>query len=203
MLMRKQLFCSMVILAVVFFALPVYAQRGGGGTEIKIKKIDLKDQVTPQFKDSLRGSQGAKERWFRVDVEFDSKSKKEWIGELEVRWLVAIQTDTGKVAGLTQAITYLDVEDGRGHNLCAYVSPKFFRRYFRSKRIESGKISVYVEFYVDGVRVAREEKRSNSMPNNWYNSLDKMQSFPNALLPKSKTPFAAMDFDYYEFEKTN
>ena len=107
MSMRKQLFRSMVILAVVFFALPVYAQKGGGGAEIKIKKIDLKDQVTPQFKDSLRGSQGAKERWFRVDVEFDSKSKKEWIGELEVRWLVAIQIDTGKVAGLTQAITYL------------------------------------------------------------------------------------------------
>ena len=202
MSMRTFLPRAVLVLAMFISVLPLYAQKGGG-TEIKIKKIDFKDQVTPQFKDSLHGSQGAKERWFRVDVEFDSKSKREWIGELEVRWLVAIETDTGKIAGLTQSITYLDVEDGRSHNICAFVSPKFFRRYLRSKRIESGRISTYVEFYVDGVRVAREEKHSNKMPNNWYNSLDKMQAFPNTLLPKSKTPFAPMDFDYYEFEKTN
>ena len=202
MSMRTFLPRAVLVLAMFISVLPLYAQKDGG-TEIKIKKIDFKDQVTPQFKDSLHGSQGAKERWFRVDVEFDSKSKREWIGELEVRWLVAIETDTGKIAGLTQSITYLDVEDGRSHNICAFVSPKFFRRYLRSKRIESGRISTYVEFYVDGVRVAREEKHSNKMPNNWYNSLDKMQAFPNTLLPKSKTPFAPMDFDYYEFEKTN
>ena len=97
----------------------------------------------------------------------------------------------------------LDVEDGRSHLICAYVSPKFFKRYLRSKRVETTRISVYVEFYVDGIRVAREERHSSKMPNNWYNNQDKMQSFPNSLLPKSKTPFAAMDFDYYEFEKTN
>ena len=202
MSMRTFLSRAVLVLTMLFSVVPLYAQKGGGA-EIKIKKIDLKDQVTPQFKDSLHGSQGAKERWFRADVEFDSKSKREWIGELEVRWLVAIETDTGKVAGLTQSITYLDVEDGRGHNVCAYVSPKFFKCYLRSKRVETTRISVYVEFYVDGVRVAREERRSNKMPNNWYNSLDKMQAFPNTLLPRSKTPFAAMDFDYFEFEKTN
>ena len=203
MSMRTFLSRAILVLAMLFSVLPLYAQKGGSA-EIKIKKIDFKDQVTPQFKDSLHGSQGAKERWFRVDVEFDSKSKRGWIGELEVRWLVAIQADNvTKVAGLTQSITYLDVEDDRSHKVCAYVSPKFFRRYFKSKRIENNKISVYVEFYVDGVRVAREQKAATSMPSDWYNKLDKFQSFPNTLLPKSKTPFAALDFDYFEFEKTN
>ncbi len=202
MSMRTFLSRAVLVLAMLFSVASLYAQKGAGA-EIKIKKIDLKDQVTPQFKDSLHGSQGAKERWFRADVEFDSKSKREWIGELEVRWLVAIETDAGKVAGLTQSITYLDVEDGRSHMICAYVSPKFFKRYLRSKRVETTRISVYVEFYVDGIRVAREERHSGKMPNNWFNSLDKMQAFPNTLLPKSKTPFAPMDFDYFEFEKNN
>ena len=67
MSMRTLLPRTVFVLAMLFTVLPIYAQKGGSA-EIKIKKIDFKDQVTPQFKDSMHGSQGAKERWFRIDA---------------------------------------------------------------------------------------------------------------------------------------
>lgn len=186
----------MLTILLLVFAGAAFAQK----LEVKITKIDVKDQKTPSFAESIRGGSGAGNRWARVEIEFETRGR-EWVNELEVRWLVAINADNiQKPAAMPLTVTYTDVKEGR-HCVCAFISPKFFERYMRSRRIDPTKMSVYAEIRAGGQALARDERRSSRMPDKWYGMLDKMQGFPEALLPKYKTPFAAMDFDYYEVEK--
>lgn len=185
----------------LFITMPVMAQKSR--SDAKIANIKIKDVVTPTYRESQEGSKGARNRWCKLEVEYDTKGRNEWINELEVRWTVMIEADNlRQYAGLMQTVTYTDVADGK-HFACVYIKPKFFERYMRSKRIEPNKISTYVEIWVDGQRVAREEKRSNRAPKEWFTKTDQMKTFANELLPKSKTPFAPLDYDYYEHEKVN
>ena len=191
--------CLVLVMAVMaVVGTQLFAQ---GNIEGRIYKIDLRDQKTPVFDASQRGSQGSGGRWCRIDVEFETKGRQ-WLNEVEVRWLVAVNADElPKAASMPLNVTYTDVKEGR-RNVCAYISPKFFERYMRSQRIEAAKISVYVELFVNGKRIARNERRGNSrMPDNWFTMNDKMQAFPTTLLPRYKTPFAFFDYDYYEVEK--
>ena len=187
----------MVMVVMAAMGTQLFAQNIEG----RISRIDLREQRTPVFDASLKGSQGSGGRWCRIDVEFETKGRQ-WINEAEVRWLVAVNADgLPKTASMPLNVTYTDVKEGRC-NVCAYIPPKFFERYMRSQRMDASKVSVYVELYVSGKRIARNERRGNSrMPDNWFSMTDKMQPFPNTLLPKNKTPFAAFDYDYYEVEK--
>ena len=190
-----------LILGVMLMAcawMPLFAQ---GKVDGKISKIDLRDQKTPVFSESQQGSKGGGNRWCRIDVEFETKGRS-WISEVEARWIVMVNTDAlSKPASMSLNVTYTDVKEGK-RNICAYISPKFFERYMRGGRIDSSRINVYVEIYANGQRIARNEYKGNrKVADNWYKMTDSMQSVSNALMPKYKTPFAFLDYDYYECEK--
>jgi hypothetical protein len=190
-----------LILGVLLMAcasMPLFAQ---GKIDGKINKIDVRDQKTPLFSEGQQGSKGSNGRWCRIDVEFETKGRS-WLKEAEVRWIVMVNTDSlSKPASMSLNVTYVDVKEGKC-NVCAYIPPKFFDRYMRGGRVDSSRINVYVELYASGQRIARNEYRgSRKTADNWYKMTDSTQSFPNSLLPKSKTPFAFLDYDYYEYEK--
>ena len=189
---------SIVMLLMALNGASLFAQ---GKVAASVNRIEAREQKTPVFSEAQRGGQGGGGRWCRIDVEIETKGRQ-WFNELEVRWLVAVNADNlQKTASLPLNVTYTDVKEGKVY-ACTYISPKFFERYMKSKRADISRISVFVEVYANGQRIARRERRfNNKMPDNWYNMTDKMQAFPTALLPKYKTPFAFLDYDYYEVEK--
>lgn len=195
---RQWMFGALAFIIVLFSAFPVSAQKQS--SSLKIRSIKLRDVVTPVFKDSQEGSRGARNRWCRFDVEYDIKGKDIWLSEVEVRWVVMVEADgSRKPIGMTQTILYSNVNDGK-HFVCAYIRPKFFERYMKSKRIEPNRISVYVEIWVEGQRIDRFDLKSSRIGDRWYTKTDAMRMLTDELLPKSKTPFAALDYDFYDNE---
>ena len=177
--------------------MPLFAQ---GKIDGRVNKIEFREQKSPIFSEGQHGSRGGGARWCRIDVEFETKGRS-WLNEVEAKWIVFVNTDTSKPATMTLNVTYTDVEEGK-RNICAYIPPKFFERYIKSGRPDASRINVYVELSANGQRFARNERRGNKkLPDDWYKATGSAQSFPNALLPKYKTPFFFLDYDYYENEK--
>lgn len=193
---QVRLLRTILCVAALFAASSLFAQKA----EIKIANIKIEEQRTPAFRENMHGSAGAKNYWCRIDLEFDVlAAKNDWINEMEVRWYVAVLTDTAKPSFLAQTVSFADVKKEKKHYVCAYIKPKFFERYLQRKRVDISKVSAYVEIYVDGQCVAREVK-TNKLPNQWWKMTDKMTAFPNELLPKSRTPFCDIDYDFFEHE---
>lgn len=193
------------LLAMLCLAMAPLAMAQRSRVDTKITSLKFESERTPSFKDSNRGSQGSRETWCRIDLAFDTKGARNgWLDEVEVFWMILAESDvSSKPLVMTQSVFYTDVEDGK-HAACIYLKPKFFKRYIGSSRIDSRKLSVYVEIRVDGQRVAREEIKSNRIPNGWYNKAEAAgRIIQSELLPKSKTPFAPLDYDYYEHEKVS
>lgn len=195
----------MRLLAVICLVAAPLAMAQRSRVDVKITSLKFESERTPSFKDSSRGNQGARDMWCRIDLTFDTKGARNgWLDEVEVFWMVLAESDvSSKPLVMTQSVFYTDVQDGK-HAACVYLKPKFFRRYIGSSRIDSRKLSVYAEIRIDGQRVAREEVKSNRVPDGWYNKAEAAgRILQSELLPKSRTPFAALDYDYYEHEKVS
>ncbi len=193
------------LLAMICLAAAPLAMAQRSRVDVKVTSLKFETERTPSFKDSSRGSQGARDMWCRVDLAYDTKGARNgWLDEVEVFWMVLAESDvSSKPLVMTQSVFYTDVEDGK-HIACIYLKPRFFKRYIGSSRIDSRKLSVYVEIRVDGQRVAREEIKTNRVPDGWYNKAEAAgRILQNELLPKSKTPFAPLDYDFYEHEKVS
>lgn len=172
-----------------------------GRPEANISKMKCYSERTPSFPASAQGNRGAKDDWCRIDLDFDTKtaSGEGWIDEIEIKWAVLADTPSGETARLMSLSTfYTDVEDGK-HSACVYIKPKFFKRYMKTNRLSTNRLSLYAEIVVNGQVLSRfESKSSNRVPDGWFR---RNPNLVNELLPKRLTPFAALDYDYYEHEK--
>ena len=187
------------LVCLLFWAGTAFAQKG---SVVKIEDFKIHDVKTPDYGGTAdKGGKGARNKWCRIEVKFSTS--EEWLDEVELRWLVLVSADNSKrPLGLFRNVTYEYVSSGN-HYASVYIRPRFFERFFRSGRTDTSKVSVYVEAYVKGQRVASGDKRASSgkIPNGWQKMTDQMRKIENALLPKSLTPFAPLDCDYYEDEK--
>ena len=186
-----------VLVCLLCWAGPAFAQKRA---PIKIDDFKIHDLKTPDYGGATdKGGKGAKSKWCRVEVKF--ATSEEWLDEVELRWLVLVSADTVKrPLGLFRNVTYEYVKSGN-HYASVYIRPRFFERYMKSGKVDTSKVSVYVEAYVKGQKVASLDKRANGIPTGWQKMTDQMKKVENALLPKSLTPFAPVDCDYYEDEK--
>ena len=175
---------------------PLFAQQS---MEARIDKIRLTAEKTPYFSSSSHSSQNF---WLAVNVDFSTKAANEWINEMDVRFVLLMELENGRFVYMDKTIPYVDVQNGRQHHVVAYVKPAFFERYMRSSRPDAGKISVHVEISAGGRRLAADDKYANpKIPKNWFGNLNKLRDMSGELRAKSTTPFAPLDYDYYEEEK--
>ena len=188
-----------ILIAFLFVAVglsPLFAQQS---IDARIDKIRLTSEKTPYFSSSGHSSQG---NWLAINVDFSTKVAGEWLNDLDVRFVVLMELENGRFVYMDKAITYVDVQNGRQHHVVAYVKPAFFERYMKSSRPDANRISVHVELIVGGRRVASEDRNANvKIPKDWYRNLSKLRDMSGELRAKSTTPFAPLDFDYYEEEK--
>ena len=166
--------------------------------EIEIKKLDITTEKTPSAEGSKKGSKGSGTRWLCVKAQLDMAGR-EWLDMMDAHWSVVVDADSGKKPFLLELDTsFINVKKGNKNRITAYVDPVFFERYMDSERVNTNKVTVRLEIKVDGKVVARKTEGKKgaliSQPN-------KCMTAASSLLPKSKTPFAQVDFDYYLKEK--
>ncbi len=192
----------MLILSVLL-ALPCHAQKKSKA-EIKISKIGCEAVKTPRFKDS---TESEKDFWGRFYVKFDLVNpggKDDWLDSVDITWkIVCTDKTTNRPKLYSLTVTYEDIEKGTGHNACIFLKPKFLRRFTNSKRFSPGDFSIYVEFQIDGQKLASEieTKPAHKALKNWQKEEADRGRSERYLIPKSKSPFASLDYDYWENEK--
>ena len=204
--MRNYRVClaSMLIFSMLL-ALPCHAQKKTKA-EIKISKIGCEAVKTPRFKDS---TESEKDYWGRFYVKFDllnSGAKEDWLDSVDITWkIVCTDKITNRPKLYSMTVTYEDIEKGTGHNACIFLKPKFLRRFTNSKRFSPGDFSIYVEFQIDGQKIASESetKPAHKALKNWQKEEADRGRSERYLIPKSKSPFASLDYDYWENEKAN
>jgi len=166
-------------------------------------KLKLETMRAPEFKDSKQGIAGCA-HWGVVSLDFElDNDKDEWVDELEVYCLILAQQKGGTAVALEQSFRYMDVCGGDKNHVLLFITPTFFRRYLdNSKRPDTSKLSAYVELRVGGSPIHKSPifNTAAGLPKDWYQQAGRIKRIANALLPKSRTPFASVDFDYYLYE---
>ncbi|MDD3694854.1 MAG: hypothetical protein PHG44_02670 [Lentisphaeria bacterium] len=165
-------------------------------------KLKLESRRAPEFKDSKRGV-GGLGYWGVINLEFELDNRKdEWLDELEVYCLVLAMPRGGGGVKLEETFRYMDLRGGEKNNLVLFITPNFFRRHMDSNRPDMSKLSVYVELRVNGSPLHRNPivNTATGIPRDWFQKVGNAMKVSNALLLKSKTPFADLDYDYYLYE---
>lgn len=187
--------CWLVLLVLLVVSDAAFAQK----VVATVKDVKIGTVKTPDFKDSREPN---KNYWCRFVANFDIAGAK-WLNEIEVRWTVAVGNSDGKLMVMRETVSFEDVEEGRNHRVCAFLKPSFPRKYQNRSQFDANSMAVCVEILYGGKRIGFGEKRNLKLPDNWVDKSQNGPSVKGQLLPKSKTPFAPMDYDFYEHEKIN
>jgi hypothetical protein len=194
--LKRMLACWIALLFVMLAAQTAQAQKMAAA----IKDVKIGTVKTPDYKDSKEPN---KNYWCRVLVNFSTSGAK-WINELDVKWTIATFNADGKLVVMRETVTYEDIEESRIHRACVYIKPTFPRKYQNRSQFDTSSIAVFVELVYGGKRIAAYENgKVGKLPDKWYEKVQNGPTLKGQLLPKSKTPFAPMDYDFFEHEKVN
>lgn len=191
------------VMSVFVFATVLRAQEGPRG-KVTIREIRYHTVATPKFRDTTNDTANSMYEWLQILVEYETEggeagaSGKDWLDDLQFDWAVMIRSQTGKPLLLKARVNYADVEAGR-HYAVVYVRPGIIRRYTGQRRPEKNDFAAYVEIRANGRPGARQEYSRVRTPKGWWQAREPdVRIVDNELLPRDKTPFAAMDYDFYE-----
>ena len=171
--------------AVLLVAFLVVATTGFARDEYSITKITPSLVSSPELGGSKRKS-GNDSQWLAVDVDFKATESAD---ELTLNYYMFISGTC--VVGES---TYVNVEKSRELHSAMYVSPHTLRKLSGGKRVTLNSIeNITVRIISKGQPVA--EKSLSPARVEWWKD---MQQVKGVLVKKSETPFAWIDWDYYE-----
>lgn len=151
---------------------------------VKIKKLAPVKAMTPVFevKHGSNPTSRPKE-WWCARMEFETA--QDWTMALEITTYVYVEDQSNKNAPLMykDVTTYVDLEKGT-HLVDVFLHPDTFKKVGTPKYIA-------VVIRAAGAVVATESTASTQ---NWW---DKFTPVEGVLLPRARTPFAALDYDNY------
>ena len=156
--------------------------------EYTITKVQPTFVPTPNVGgEKRRSGGGGEDQWLAIEVDF--KSTVELTDELTFSYYVALANKC-----LVGETTYVNVEKGRDLHAVMYISPRALRHLTAAKRASSNNIeNITVQILSKGQPVA--EKSMKPAPADWWK---KAEAVKGIVLKKSETPFAWVDWDYYE-----
>ncbi len=185
-----------ITLVGVFLMVTTAAMAQKGQPSVKIKKIGVELQPTPNFE-----AGGAKSKkiprqktWLEVEVEFQVKggNKAGIVSDLQFRYYVALKGEDGKTRLLTGDVNHVNLLEGEDLFSVIYLSPTTLGtvtgdfRNFQKSSINA----VAVEVSYNG-RVI--DTKSDGPQSRWWEGLSAEQG----VLTKGKTPFALLWIDRY------
>jgi hypothetical protein len=194
--------------AFLFTAVMLHAQAPAGDGKariiVDIKKVDVKEQPTPQFNaGNVTEKRWRPKNWIEVDVEFDIKLPPEAGGRdgtfpaMQMNIYLPLQhmTKDNKREVLQGTLDLINIPaDGPCHAL-AYVSPATMKMIFQKNMVTaSADVQGWgVEIMVDGERRAHAASVGKDP---WWEKQESFVFLSGMLLPKAKTPFAPLWGDY-------
>lgn len=189
------------------------APAAGGKAEelLKFKKCEIAIQKAPEFAINGTTAKRFKQKdWIEVEFEIDVKAPKgadkelRFLDDVNIKYYVYLQpTNPEKLKVLVADVTYINVPIDETIHSVVYLSPATLYNISGEKLVNKGMITYYgAEATHNGKIVGLfSSKMFNNAP--WWNN-PKLPPVENGrLLPKNKTPFAPLWFDYYMEEKAD
>ena len=198
----KNLFvCS--LLAILASALSAAAQVN---TEFKITKIEPAFQSSPTFSGVQYDKRGSRARqWLEVEVSFDWQPRMrdpKYMDELTFNFYILLNAKSQQYPQgplLTGSVTLASIAQGRDMHTVVYVSPRSLDRFFDGKppgSLQQVLTDVGVTIVKQGQEVAETSLKGHGA---WWPQFTQVPGF---VLDKSQTPFAPLQWDYYEAIKS-
>ena len=167
----------------------------------KINHVTVESIGSPGFNPGSHAVSTSTPNWCMIEADYSFEGDKNgWSDNVELRWIVAVSTASNKLYLLTRNVNYRDIDLSRRHNVSIFIPPVFFERY-ANRRLDTSRVSVYVELYVSGKRISGKDRRGNGAPSGeWWADTSKMKRMDGRLLPRYMTPFSVVDTHYYDTE---
>ena len=185
-------------------AFPSAAQEREDTTpQVRIDDLELDQPLSPKYQDSTNSAAKRDQEWLEITLAYETRGgKKGWVDELTIEWAVAIIPRTGKPLLLKHTETYLDVQQGE-HHATVYVRPNIVERYCGAKRAKKSQVAVYVQVKAGNSEPVKRHFTKTRVPEGWWNSkAPNVVTRDDELLSKAETPFAPLDYDFYEHLRT-
>lgn len=169
---------------------------------IKITNMEFRTIRSPKFAETTNPAASIEYEWLQVCVDYETEgARRGWADEVTLEWAVLVRPPNSKPLLLQESASYIDVADGK-HHAVMFVRPAIIRRYCDSKSVNKSYFAAYVEIGAEGQRLARQEYSRSNQPKNWWRAKEPdVRLLQGELLPLEDTPFAAMDYDFYEHPK--
>ena len=185
----------------LFVGSAAWAQRSRNGVKLEVPAFT--PIKTPQFRMSPTDPRARSDgEWLQIMVDYKADGGKDgWIDELVLEWCVEISVKGGKDILLKRTVTYVDVEDGERHAV-VYIRPGFVRRHAgNGKRFGKDDVKAYVVARVNGTKSDTVKYPQQGKSQWWENQPPKVIALNGELLTRLETPFADLDYDFYEHIK--
>jgi len=191
--LRRSLSAALLAWMVLPGAGSVFGQR----LRVKLDNIRFYDRKTPNYQDHSAPQATSKYSWLQIMVEYTAEGGRDgWIDEVSLEWHVLVQGR--RTLLLHKTVSYVDVESGK-HRAVVYIRPAIIRRYGKNRRISKRDVHVYVLARVNGVGSSYATYPRERIRSKWWEAKPpRVMLRPGELKSRDETPFAPLDYDYYE-----
>lgn len=205
--------CS-AFLALLVMPSHVRAQQAALNTEVVISKIESAFVDSPKVAAGTyqKKSPGRPSPWLEVEVTFDRGAfpkEPKFAEELTFNYYILLKnehaTEDKKPTLLTGSVAHVNVPQEKGLHSVAYVSPRTLAKLFDGK-VPANAQQTVVDVGVtvsgrSGILAISTSKGTVKGDKGWWDS-PLYTPTPGAVLNKNETPFAPLEWDYYEAIKS-
>lgn len=176
------------------------------GVKVKIKRVNVNEQQTPQYNVSTGNAPAKRWRaknWIEVDIEFDidlpatAGGRKGSYPMMQVNIFLALQhmNADNKRQVIQGTLDLVNIPAGETCHALAYVSPAAMRQIFEKDFVTAtSDIQGWgVEFVAEGQVIAADSSVGKSP---WWEKTENFAMLGGMLLNKLQTPFAPLWGDY-------
>jgi len=193
---------------------PAGAQQAALNTEVGITKIEANFIDSPKISASgyTKKVPGRPGQWLELEVTFDRATlpkEPKFAEELTFNYYILLKneqmTEDKKPTLLTGSVTHVHVPQEKGLHAVAYISPRTLAKFFDGK-VPVNTQAALVDFGVTvtgkgGLLAIATSKGTVKGDKGWWDT-GVYTPTPGAVLNKNETPFAPLEWDYYEAIKS-
>lgn len=182
-------------------------------SEVQIEKLLPEFVKSPSINSDFKKKSSSRPTpWLELEVVFNraqSPTLPKYADELTFNFYVLLNnaqmTEDRKPTMLTGTVAFTDVAQGRGMHATAFVSPKTLERLFDGK-VPGNVQQAVTDFGVtvggpNGLVAISTLKGRVVGDKGWWDNAEAFTTKAGAILSKDKTPFAPLEWDYYEAVK--
>lgn len=181
---------SIIALALLTFGIPCFAVPGG---EFTIKKIDLDNPPSPDYQQggTVPAVRWTAQKWVRMEVTFDAVPEN--TDELVFNYYVLIAKRL-----IVGHVNQVNITKGHDLHSVMYISPKALLRIVQRSTplpnwpIEQISVTITKPGVAEPLALGNWKGQGHLA---WWASMKQEEGF---LMNKSETPFAPLNWDYYE-----